>query len=435
MKYSAFGLSFLLVTGMAFAQATPVAYVGARILTVEGDPIPDGVLVIEKGKIVAVGSREATTVAEGTTVIEVKGVIIPGLVDTHSHIGGPSGGDSTGPINPDCRVLDAIDVRDPGLRKAQAGGLTTVNVMPGSGHLLSGQTIYVKLRDGNTIEDIAIRNRAGTIMGGMKMANGTNSQKGGAFPGTRARSASLMRSKLIAAREYKQKIDRADGDKEKLPARDLGLEALVEVLDRTRMVHHHTHRHDDILTVLRLQKEFGFRVVLHHVSEGWKVAKEIAAAGIACSVILIDSPGGKLEAIDLGASTCAILAKAGVDISIHTDDGITDSRLFLRTGAMAIRGGLSAEHALEALTIGGARQLDLAHRVGSLKVGKDADFVLLSGDPFATRTKIMGTWVEGKQVFDRELPEDLLLATGGWGASNGQVLHICCDGHDEEHGQ
>lgn len=435
MKYFTFCLGILMMSGAITAQKGPVAYAGARILTVAGEPIDNGILIVENGKIIAVGPRDATSLPKGTEVIELKGVIIPGLVDTHSHIGGPSGGDGSGPINPDCRVLDSINVRDPGLRKAQAGGLTTVNIMPGSGHLLSGQTIYVKLRDGNTIEDIAIRNRSGRIMGGMKMANGTNSQRGGAFPSTRARSASLMRKKLIEAREYKQKIERAGNDADKMPARDLGLEALVEVLDGSRMVHHHTHRHDDILTVLRLRKEFGFRVVLHHVSEGWKVAKEIADAGVACSVILIDSPGGKLEAIDLGNNTCAVLAKAGVDISMHTDDGITDSRLFLRTAALAIRGGLSEKRALEALTISGARQLDLAHRVGSLGVGKDADFVLLSGSPFATRTQVLGTWVEGQRVFDRSLKEDLLLATGGWGASNGQVMHICCDGHDGEHGQ
>lgn len=420
----------LLIAAPTLAQEKPQAYAGARILTVAGEPIEDGVLVIQKGKIIAVGPRTLTAVPKGTITHEVKGVIIPGLVDTHSHIGGPSGGDSSGPINPDCRVLDSINVRDPAFRKAQAGGLTSVNIMPGSGHLLSGQTIYVKLRDGNTIEDIAIRDRAGSIMGGMKMANGTNSQRGGTFPETRARSASLMRTQLLKAREYIEKIDRADGDPEKTPARDLGLEALGEVLSGSRMVHHHTHRHDDILTVLRLQKEFGFRVVLHHVSEGWKVAKEIAAAGVACSVILIDSPGGKLEAVGLRTDTCSTLANAGVDISIHTDDGITDSRLFLRSAAMAVRGGLSEKRALETLTIAGARQMDLAHRVGSLEPGKDADFVLLSGGPFATRTKVMGTWVEGKRVFDRSIPDDLLLATGGWGASNGQVMHICCHGEE-----
>ena len=123
------------------------------------------------------------------------------------------------------------------------------------------------------------------------------------------------------------------------PPRDLGLEALVEVLDGKRMVHFHTHRHDDILTALRLAKEFGFRVVLQHVSEAWKVADQIAAAGVPCSVIIIDSPGGKLEAKDVRFANGAALEKAGALVGFHTDDGITDSRLFLRSAGLAVRAG------------------------------------------------------------------------------------------------
>ena len=163
--------------------------------------------------------------------------------------------------------------------------------MPGSGHLLSGQTLYLKLRDGNTIDDLLIHLDDDRIAGGMKMANGTNSRGAPPFPGTRAKSAALVREQYLKAQAYKKKIEKAGGDPEKMPERDLNLEALVEVLDGKRIVHHHTHRHDDILTVLRLQQEFGFKVVLHHVSEGWKVADEIAKAGVPCSIIVIDSPG------------------------------------------------------------------------------------------------------------------------------------------------
>ncbi|MEZ4763404.1 MAG: hypothetical protein R3C26_09465 [Calditrichia bacterium] len=133
---------------------------------------------------------------------------------------------------------------------------------------------------------------------------------------------------FIKAKEYQKKIADANGDASKMPARDLQMESLIEVLEGKRIVHHHTHRHDDILTILRLQKEFGYRVVLHHVSEGWKVAEEIAAAKVPCSIIYIDSPGGKLEAVGLLPKTGAVLEKAGVDVAFHTDDGITDSRLF-----------------------------------------------------------------------------------------------------------
>jgi imidazolonepropionase-like amidohydrolase len=242
----------------------------------------------------------------------VKGkVIMPGLVDSHSHIGGGQGADPSGPAQPEVRILDALDVRSASIQKAQAGGITTVNVMPGSGHLISGQTLYLKLRDGRTVDDVLIKLEDGSPAGGLKMANGTNSLRGtGSFPGTRAKSAAIVREQFIKAQEYRSKIERAKGDAEKMPARDLGLEMLVDVLDGRRVVQHHTHRHDDILTVLRLQKEFGFKVVLHHVSEGWKVADEIAKAGVAASIIIVDSPGGKLETRDMSFGTGAALEKA-----------------------------------------------------------------------------------------------------------------------------
>ncbi len=207
------------------------------------------------------------------------------------------------------------------------------------------------------------------------------------------------------------------------------MEALVEVLDRKRVIHWHTHRHDDIMTVLRLQKEFGFRVVLHHVSEGWKVADEIAAAKIPTSVILIDSPGGKLETTDLRLETPAILDKAGVLVGFHTDDSITDSRWFLRTAGLAVRAGMPREKALYGMTMANAIILDLQDRVGSLEAGKDADFIVLSGDPLSVYTHVMQTWIEGKKVFDRNDPKDHLIAVGGVGAGNdGEVEVDCFDG-------
>jgi imidazolonepropionase-like amidohydrolase len=197
------------------------------------------------------------------------------------------------------------------------------------------------------------------------------------------------------------------------------------------VVHHHTHRHDDILTVLRLAQEFGFRVVLHHVSEGWKVADEIARAGAPCSIIVVDSPGGKLEARDLSWQTGAVLEKAGVKVAFHTDDWITDSRLFLRSAGLAVRAGMSREAALRGLTLEAAHMLDLGDRTGSLEVGKDADFAVLSGDPLSVYTAVLETWVEGQKVFDRSDPADRLWALGGFGAGNDERSLDCCGGADE----
>jgi len=300
--------------------------------------------------------------------------------------------------------------------------------MPGSGHLLSGQTVYLKLRDADTIEELLIRDAAGRIAGGIKMANGTNSRRDPPFPGTRAKSAALVRAQFVAAQTYRDKLARAAGDPEKVPPRDLGLEALVEVLEGRRVVHHHTHRHDDILTVLRLSEEFGFRVVLHHVSDGWKVAGEIAAARAPCSVIVIDSPGGKEEALDVDFKTGGVLERAGVSVSFHTDDYITDSRLFLRSPALAVRAGMSRAAALAAVTLEAARQLELDARIGSLEVGKDADLAILDGDPLSVYTLVLETWVEGVRVFDFASPEGRLRALGGDGAGDPVLADLCCGG-------
>jgi len=427
-----FALFFALccACSLAHAQERPVAFTGATLVPVSGPEVRDGVLVVHRGKIVAAGARSAVRIPQGAEVVDASGkVIMPGLVDTHSHIGGGSGGDSSAPMQPDVRVLDSIDVRDASLMRARAGGITTVNVMPGSGLVLSGQTVYLKLRRGGVIDELALRDARGEIAGGIKMANGTNPLRPGStgpHPGTRSKAASLVREQFTRAQEYREKVRRAAGDRSKLPPRDLALEALAEALDGRRVVHFHTHRHDDILTAVRLSKEFGFRVVLHHVSEAWKVADEIARARVPSSIIMIEAPGGKLEAMDVSLTNGAALERAGALTGLHTDDYITDSRLFLRSAALAVRAGMTREGALRALTMAGAEMLDMKDRVGSLEAGKDADFVILSGDPLSTYTKVLETWVEGVRVFDRANPADKLFATGGYGAGRDQKLDYEC---------
>jgi len=409
------------------------AFKGATIMPVSGEPIENGVLVVVDGKIRTVGAEGNVRIPRNAEVIDVSGkVIIPGLVDSHSHIGEPAGADRSAPIQPEARVLDSINVRDAGFRRALAGGITTVNLMSGSGHLMSGQTIYVKLRQGNTIEAIAYKREDGEVAGGMKMANGTNSRRDTPFPGTRAKSAALVRQKFVAATEYMNKIERADGDADKMPDRDLAMEALVEVLKGERVVHHHTHRHDDILTVLRMQEEFGFRVVLHHVSEAHRVADEIAAAGIPVSLIMLDSPGGKLEAQYIDFDNAPALERAGANVGFHTDDYITDSRLFLRMAAFGVRAGMTRKTALRALTLAGAEMLELDDQVGTLERGKDADFVILSGDPFSVYTRVLETWVEGEKRFDVDDPDDQAVAEGGFGVLQPSVI-LEFHGYQEGH--
>lgn len=419
----------LLTSTTTTAQPEPVAFINAKIIPVSGEPIENGALVVQNGKIVFVGSAEVIS-GRYNVVVDVSGkVIMPGLVDTHSHIGEGDGGDRSSTTHPDVRILDAIDPNSDTFKKAIAGGITTVNVMPGSGHLMSGQTVYLKLRSNSkTIEDMLFcEDPLNDICGGLKMANGTNSLREPPFSGTRGKSAAIIRQLFIKAIEYKNQIDNASDDPKKMPDRDIEMESLLEVLDGRRIVQHHTHRADDIMTVLRLSKEFGFKVVLHHVSEGWKVAEEIAEANVPCSIIMIDSPGGKLEALNLVYKTGAILEKAGVDVAYHTDDGITDSRFFLRSAALGVRAGMSYNKSLEALTLAGARMLGLENRVGSLETGKDADFIILSGDPLSLYTRIEQTWVDGKKVFDINDPDHRKYSIGGYEVYRGdyQYLHNC----------
>ena len=412
---------FLCVAALSALAQQPIAFTGARVITAAGPEIPDGVVVVRGTKIEAVGPAASVTIPADAKRVDVSGkIVMPGIVDTHSHIGEPEGGDSSAPIQPEERILDSLNMRSATISKARAGGVTTANVMPGSGHLMSGQTLYLKLRRGNTIDDYLIHLDDGRVAGGMKMANGTNPRRDAPFPGTRAKAAALVREQYVKAEEYRDKVARAGNDATKLPPRDLGMEGLVEVLDGKRIVQFHTHRQDDIMTAIRLSKEFGFHVALHHVSEGWMVADEIAKAGVPCSITLLDSPGGKLEAKNVRFETPAILYKAGVMVAINTDDPITDSRLLLRSAALEIRGGLPRDEAIRSLTINGAKMLALDKRVGSLEPGKDADLVVLSGDPFSVYTKVLETWVEGDKLFDRAIPQDRLYAVGGYGASHDQ---------------
>ena len=438
-KFVSFLLLYVFLVPMAFGQEKPVAYINARIIPIVGAPIEQGILLVQNGKITAVGDARTVRLASNVQIIDLKGkIIMPGLVDTHSHIGDGAGADGSSPIQPDVRLLDSLNVHASSLQRAQAGGITTVNVMPGSGHLDSGQTLYIKLRDNaNKIDDLLIYDKSGNYMGGIKFANGTNPirQGGGNFPGTRAKSAALVREQFVKAQEYKAKIIKAGDDKTKLPARDLAMEALTEVLDGKRVVHFHTHRHDDILTVLRLKQEFGFKLVLHHVSEAWKVAAEIAAAKVPSSIIMIEAPGGKLETMDVSMTNGAALEKVGALVGFHTDDYITDSRLFLRSAGLAVRNGMSRDKALYGMTMAGAIMLDLQDRVGSLEAGKDADFIVLSGDPLSVYSHVLQTYIEGKKVFDRDIQADYLLAVGGFGATTDKLVHLDCFDGDVEGGQ
>jgi imidazolonepropionase-like amidohydrolase len=415
-------LSVLIVAGTT--QAQDLVFQHATVYTITGGTIEDGAIRVSNGRITEVGpSDEVTT--DDAEVIELTGkVIIPGLVDSHSHVGvvnrpraaGTDSNEGSGPIQPALRAIDAINPHDPAIRQARAGGVTTANVMPGSGNAMGGQTAYIKLR-GNSVDEMLV-NPDG-VSGGMKMANGENpknfnqDQKQG--PDTRMATAALQRDVFVRAINYRNKREAAEKDKKiNSPDRDLGLEAVLEILDRDRVVHFHSHRADDIMTAIRLSDEFNFRMVLQHGTLSNQVVAEIARREIPVSMTLVDSPGGKHEIMGLLSSTPALLEEAGLTVALNSDDWVTESRFLLRTAALAVRDGMSRDGALAALTINPAIILDLGERIGSIEPGKDADLVILSGDPFSVYSQVLSTYIDGEKVFDRSDPADKRYAVGGF---------------------
>ncbi len=402
---------------------------GAKIYPISGPPIENGVLIVRGGKIEAVGPASSLTVPPNAKIIDASGkVLMPGIVDTHSHIGiYRQSSDTRQPgrqrdaparCSRSCAPWMPSIPRRPAFAWPPPAASPRRTSCPAAATSSAARPLYVKLR-GNTIEEMLI---PGSI-GGLKMANGENPKGYGRrdqAPMTRMEEAALARKEYTKAEEYKRKWDDynkavAAGNKDaKQPDRDLGMEALVQVLDGKRIVQHHSHRADDIMTLVRISEEFHYRVVVHHGSEAYQVANELAKQHIPVTLTIVDSPGGKEETIDIVDNGAAILEKAGVKLAINTDDPINNSRFLIRAAAMAVRGGMTEEGAMRALTLNAADMLDLGNRVGSLEKGKDADFIILSGPPFSVYTKVLQTWIEGQKVFDRSDPADLRYATGGY---------------------
>lgn len=392
------GTALLLAAVSIVADAQGVVAVrGATVHTAAGAPIAGATILVRDGKIAAVGRDVA--IPAGATIIDATGkVITPGMIDEHSHIGARPTDLNDRPmiIGPQHRILDALDLGDPDWKDAVSGGVTTVITGPGSGENVSGQAIVIK-----TFGD-ALSRRLVSDKGGMKFAMGP--KRSDAYPSTAMGVAANLRQYLIKTQEYMAAAKKwEDGGKSGTPpARDLGYEAMAEVLAKRLRVRAHVHAATDVMTLLRLKDEFGFDLTLHHSTEAYKVAPEIAKRGVSAVVLPL---GPRIGVTDDAMAGPATLWKAGVKIALHTDHPVINQKWLRLCAALAMRYGLPEDEALKAITINTAQIARVADRVGSLEVGKDADFVIFNGAWYEPSTRVDMVFGDGQVVYDRSRPE------------------------------
>jgi imidazolonepropionase-like amidohydrolase len=411
-------LLFLLFVAVSSAVATPpdsspvIVIQNATILTATKGTIEHGSILIKDGRIMEVGA--SVKAPKEATVIDAEGKFVtPGIIDCHSHIA-IEGGVNEGSISVSsiANIAEVLDSDDMDIYRDLAGGVTTANILHGSANSIGGQTIVIKLRWGQPASKLPFEG----ALPGIKFALGENPKRSNfsipgqprRYPATRMGVEETIRGAFTEARDYKNAWDAynkkvAAGDKAALPPRrDLRLDPLVEVLEGKRYVHSHCYREDEILMLLRVAKEFGFKVrTFQHVLEGYKVAGEIAAAGAGASTFS-DWWAYKVEAYDAIPYNAALMTKHGVIVSINSDDAEEATHLNQEAAKSIKFGGLTHDEALKLVTINPAIQLGIDKRVGSIEVGKDADLVIYNHDPMSAYAVVQKTLVDGRVLFDRD---------------------------------
>lgn len=386
------------------------AITGAKVYTGTGEVIDNGTVVVRDGKIAAVGAD--VEVPSGVETIDAQGgSLIPGIIDAHSHIAVDGGvNEGTLVVSSMVTIEDVVDPTDIAIYRALAGGVTSINVLHGSANPIGGGNAVLKLRWGSDAEGL----RFDGAPPGIKFALGENPKRSRSagrgtprYPVTRMGVMDVIRQAFLEAQDYRQAWEDYEaaekaGQKPTPPRRDLKLEPLVEILEGKRLVHSHCYRADEILQLLRLAEEFGFKIAtLQHVLEGYKVADEIAAHGAGASTFS-DWWGFKVEAYEAIPHNAALMTERGVVVSINSDSG-EEMRHLNQEAAKAIRwGGLDEHEALKLVTLNPAIHLGIDDRVGSIEVGKDADLALYDGHPLSVFSVVQKTFVDGDLYFDIE---------------------------------
>ncbi|HHY44082.1 MAG TPA: amidohydrolase [Firmicutes bacterium] len=367
-------------------------------------PIEKGLLLVRDGKIVFAGQGEVPADAE---VIDLTGkTVLPGFVDEHAHVGlwgewygqpQQDGNEATNPVTPEVRAIDSVWPAHSAFNDARSGGVTTVQVTPGSGNIIGGEMAVIKTV-GKVIDDMIVKNPSG-----MKAALGENPKglygRNGKMPSTRMGNAAVLRAALYKAKDYEKKLAAAEKDPTKAPDTDLGLLGLLKVLRGEIPLRIHAHRADDIVTAVRIAEEFGIDFSIEHCTDGATVAEFLGKRKAKVNVGPSMWHRAKVETWNISLETAGILAKAGCRVSIISDHPFHPIQFLSTAAAMCWANGMSEEDALRAVTLTPAETLGVADRVGSLDEGKDADFVVWSGHPFQIRSKVEQVFIGGVKVF------------------------------------
>jgi imidazolonepropionase-like amidohydrolase len=399
---------------LARAQNPSAIFIqNATIFTVTQGNIEHGSILIRDGKIAAVGAD--LKAPDGAAVIDATGqYVIPGIIDCHSHIAVDGSVNEGGPaVSSMANIADVLNPEDISIYDDLAGGVTAANILHGSANPIGGQTIVIKLRWGKPASELPFEG----ALPGIKFALGENPKRSNftpppgippRYPATRLGVEEVIRQAFIEATEYKKQWDdyntrKVAGEQGLVaPRRDEQLEPLVEVMEGKRYVHSHCYRADEILMLMRVAKEFGFKVrTFQHVLEGYKIADEIAASGAGASTFS-DWWGYKVEAYDAIPYNAALMTERGVVVSINSDDA-EEARQLNQEAAKSMKyGGMTANDALKMITINPAIQLGIDERVGSIEVGKDADLVIYNHDPLSVYAVAQKTLIDGHVYFDRQ---------------------------------
>jgi len=361
-------------------------------------------LLIERGEVAEVGQN--LRVPNNAVVIDGTGKhVTPGLIDAHLHSGVNGVNEIGNAIVPEVRMGDVLNINNIWMYRQLAGGLTTAHVMHGSANPIGGQNVHVKMKWGSLSHDLIIEDAPRTV----KFALGENPKRVGSdrYPNTRMGVEQIIADRFNMARDYEARWIEWENNRVGIPPRrDLRLDALVGILNEDILVQSHSYRADEILMLMRLAEDYGFRIkAFHHGVEAYKVAPELAAHG-AGAVVWSDWSSFKIEAYDATNYNARLLHEAGVATSLHSDNSQVSSRMNWEAAKM-VRAGMDPVDAMSLITSTTAELLGIDHRVGSLESGKDGDFVLWSGDPLSTLTVAEQTWIEGRKYFDIE--EDAIL--------------------------